>query len=94
MLSQGVDMIDVGAYSTRPGASDVSVDEELGRLAPALEVIRDIAPDVIVSVDTFRAEVAREAVQNLKSILSMTFLVDNLTTICLKLLPSCECLMC
>lgn len=66
MLSQGVDMIDVGAYSTRPGASDVSVDEELGRLAPALEVIRDIAPDVIVSVDTFRAEVAREAVQKFK----------------------------
>ncbi len=66
MLSQGVDMIDVGAYSTRPGASDVSVDEELGRLAPALEVIRNIAPDVIVSVDTFRAEVAREAVQKFK----------------------------
>lgn len=66
MLSQGVDMIDVGAYSTRPGASDVSVDEEFGRLAPALEVIRDIAPDVIVSVDTFRAEVAREAVQKYK----------------------------
>lgn len=66
MLSQGVDMIDVGAYSTRPGASDVSVEEELGRLAPALEVIRDIAPDVIVSVDTFRAEVAREVVQKFK----------------------------
>ncbi len=62
MLSQGVDIIDIGAYSSRPGAKDVSVDEELSRLSVGLTALREIAPEVLVSVDTFRASVAEIAI--------------------------------
>jgi len=58
MLSEGADIIDVGAYSSRPGASDVSVGEEKERLNRALDTIRINFPDAIISVDTFRAGVA------------------------------------
>ncbi|MDE6340248.1 MAG: dihydropteroate synthase [Muribaculaceae bacterium] len=63
LLTEGADILDVGGYSTRPGCSDISPDEEYSRLARALEVIRYIAPDMPVSVDTFRAEVARRCVE-------------------------------
>jgi dihydropteroate synthase len=62
MLAQDVDMIDIGAYSSRPGAADVTEDEELARLRTGLKAVRSIAPDIIVSVDTFRSEVARMAI--------------------------------
>lgn len=62
MLGEGVDIIDVGAYSSRPGAADVSPEEESERLARGLEAVRRVAPDAVVSVDTFRASVARKAV--------------------------------
>ena len=62
MLGEGVDIIDVGAYSSRPGAADVSPDEESERLARGLEAVRRVAPEAVVSVDTFRASVARKAV--------------------------------
>lgn len=65
LMEAGADMLDVGAYSTRPGAADVSPEEELRRLAVGLEALRREAPGVPVSVDTFRADVAREAVKNL-----------------------------
>lgn len=65
MVRQGAGIIDIGAYSTRPGCDDVSVDEELRRLEFGMEALRKVAPDVIVSVDTFRAEVARKAVSEL-----------------------------
>lgn len=64
LLDDGTDMIDIGAYSSRPGANDTSVDEELSRLVVALEVVHDIAPDTIISIDTFRAEVAHETVNS------------------------------
>lgn len=64
MLGEGVDIIDVGAYSSRPGAADVSPDEESERLARGLEVVRRVAPEAVVSVDTFRASVARKAVSD------------------------------
>lgn len=64
MKKEGADMIDVGAYSTRPGADDVSPDEEMRRLAAALEIVKDEAPDMIVSIDTFRAEVAQNCVRH------------------------------
>lgn len=64
MVAEGVDIIDVGGYSTRPGCSEISSDEEYSRLAGALEVIKEIAPDVAVSVDTFRADVARRCVED------------------------------
>jgi dihydropteroate synthase len=54
MINDGCDILDIGAYSTRPGAKSISVEEELNRLYPALETIRNEFPDIIVSVDTFR----------------------------------------
>ena len=62
MLDDGARIVDVGAYSSRPGAKDISAKEELKRLTPALAAIRKKFPDAILSVDTFRAEVARRAV--------------------------------
>lgn len=58
-VAEGADMIDIGAYSSRPGADDVSADEEIRRLASGLEAVRKAAPNIPVSVDTFRADVAR-----------------------------------
>lgn len=63
MLAEGADMIDLGAYSSRPGAADVSPEEEMDRLARALDLIRERHPETIISVDTFRARVARECVE-------------------------------
>lgn len=66
MISDGADIIDLGAYSSRPGADDVSADEELHRLAMGMEVIRQ-STDIPVSIDTFRAQVARVAVDEFKA---------------------------
>ena len=63
ILSEGADMIDVGGYSSRAGCVDVSVDEEKRRLAIGFEAIRRLSPDAVISVDTFRAEVARWSVE-------------------------------
>ena len=64
MLREGVDIIDVGAYSSRSGADDISPLEEMKRLEVALAVVRNVAPEVYVSVDTFRADVARQCVEH------------------------------
>ena len=64
MLREGVDIIDVGAYSSRPGADDISPLEEMKRLEVALAVVRNVATEVYVSVDTFRADVARQCVEH------------------------------
>ena len=58
MLEEGADMIDIGAYSSRSGAADISVQEEMDRLRAGLRIVRRMHPDAIVSVDTFRAAVA------------------------------------
>lgn len=63
MISEGAAMIDVGACSTRPGSEPVSEAEEMERLRRALSVIRSEQPDAVVSVDTFRPDVARMAVE-------------------------------
>ncbi len=63
MMSEGVDIFDLGGYSTRPGASEVSEEEEYRRLAWGLEEIRSIYPDAVISVDTFRSGVARRCVE-------------------------------
>lgn len=63
MVADGADMLDLGAYSSRPGADDVSVEEEMRRLEGALRAVRSaVGHDVPVSVDTFRADVARRCV--------------------------------
>ena len=64
MLAEGADIIDVGAYSSRPGADDISPLEEMRRLEVALTTVREVAPEVYVSVDTFRSEVARQCVEH------------------------------
>ena len=63
MVSNGATFIDVGAYSSRPGADDVPQDEELKRAIEAIRIITKNFPDVFISIDTFRSEVARIAVQ-------------------------------
>ena len=62
LIHEGADMIDIGGYSSRPGADEVSVDEEMRRVEAGLQAIRAINPDIPVSVDTFRAVVAEKAV--------------------------------
>lgn len=62
MMAEGVDIIDIGAYSTRPGAENISVQEEIDRLIPAIRSIRKEHPRVLLSADTFRAPVAHEAI--------------------------------
>lgn len=64
LVAEGADCIDVGGYSSRPGASEISPDEEYRRLAVGLEAIADIAPDIPVSIDTFRADVAARCARN------------------------------
>ncbi len=64
MLAEGADLIDVGAFSTRPGASEVLEAEEMQRLDSALTAVRRYAPEALVSVDTFRAGVARRCVRD------------------------------
>ncbi len=63
LASEGADILDVGAFSTRPGAEPVPEEEEWKRLEQALRIIRDLQPQLPVSVDTFRASVARKAVE-------------------------------
>lgn len=63
IVEEGGVIIDVGAYSTRPGAVEVTAGEETERMRMALTAVRRVQPDVIVSVDTFRPEVARMAVE-------------------------------
>ncbi len=63
MLTDGADVLDVGACSTRPGSGQVDARGEMERLQWALAVIRRVAPDVILSVDTYRADVARCCVE-------------------------------
>ncbi|MFD2513100.1 dihydropteroate synthase [Pontibacter locisalis] len=62
MLADGADILDIGGYSSRPGAADISVQEELDRVVPAIEAIHAAYPNAIISIDTFRAQVAEAAV--------------------------------
>lgn len=62
MVESGVDILDVGGYSTRPGASDISVEEEIKRVVPVIKIIRKQYGSVLVSIDTFRSEVANAAI--------------------------------
>lgn len=61
MIAAGVDIIDIGGESTRPFAVDIDPDEELRRVLPAITVVRELAPEILISIDTTKAEVARQA---------------------------------
>lgn len=63
LREEGADIVDMGGYSTRPGANDVDAEEEYRRLAKGLEVLKRIWPEVPVSIDTFRASVARRCIE-------------------------------
>jgi len=62
MAEDGADILDIGGYSSRPGADDISVEEEKRRVLKAIRIVSREMPDKIISVDTFRAEIAREAI--------------------------------
>lgn len=62
VLEEGALLLDLGAFSSRPGANSVSAEEEWSRLQFALEVVQRNAPDALVSIDTFRADVAQKAI--------------------------------
>jgi dihydropteroate synthase len=70
MLAEGATFIDVGGYSSRPGADDVSVQEELNRVLPAIRAIKNRFHDVIISIDTFRSTVARAAIEEGASLIN------------------------
>ncbi len=63
MFEDGADWLDIGGESTRPGATKVSTKEELKRVIPAIESIRDEIPDLCISIDTMKAEVAAKAIE-------------------------------
>ncbi|WP_298352522.1 dihydropteroate synthase [uncultured Dokdonia sp.] len=63
MLSDGATFIDVGAYSSRPGATDISVEEEERRLIPVVRQLVTTFPEIVISIDTFRASVAKKAIE-------------------------------
>ena len=63
LVAQGATLLDLGAQSTRPGAEDIGVGTELARLLPALELIRAALPQVLLSIDTYRAPVAAAALE-------------------------------
>lgn len=64
MLTEGATFIDVGGHSTRPGATDVPLEEELERVLPVIKAIRKSLPEALISIDTFRAPVALAAVDS------------------------------
>ena len=59
MIEDGIDILDVGGYSSRPGAKEISINEEIDRIIPVIKFVRTNYPKLILSVDTFRSEVAR-----------------------------------
>ncbi|MFD1605793.1 dihydropteroate synthase [Flavobacterium artemisiae] len=64
MLAEGADFIDIGAYSSKPSAEFVSEQEEIERIVPAIELILKHFPETLLSIDTFRAEVAKASIEN------------------------------
>jgi len=63
MVSEGVDIVDIGGQSTRPGSERIGAEAELSRVLPLILAIRKYFPDLIISIDTYHANVAREAVK-------------------------------
>lgn len=81
-VSEGAQLIDVGGYSSRPGADEVPADEEWRRVRLGVGTVRRLAPGMTVSVDTFRSEVAAKAVETFGRSSSTTFRPGNSTPRC------------
>ncbi|RXP60368.1 dihydropteroate synthase [Lutibacter sp. HS1-25] len=64
MLNEGATFIDVGAYSSRPGAKHISEEEEMSRILPIIKLLTKTFPSILISVDTFRSNVAKQCVEN------------------------------
>jgi dihydropteroate synthase len=64
LLADGADFIDIGGYSSRPGATDVSEQDEMERVLPAVKAIAKEFPDALISIDTFRSNIAKGAIEN------------------------------
>ncbi len=70
MLEEGATFIDVGGYSSRPGADHISEKEEIGRVIPVIELLVHHFPDILISIDTFRSSVAKKAVETGASLIN------------------------
>ena len=64
MLNDGATFIDIGAYSSRPGAKHISEEEELNRIIPVIQLLVKEFPNIIISIDTFRSTVAKQCIKN------------------------------
>ncbi|MCC7453916.1 MAG: dihydropteroate synthase [Crocinitomix sp.] len=62
MIADGAEILDIGGYSSRPGATAISVEEELGRTTEVIRAVKTAFPEILISIDTFRSEVALAAV--------------------------------
>ena len=62
LIANGAGILDIGGYSTRPGAEEVNINEEIKRVTKAIDIIHSNFPEIPISIDTFRSEVAREAI--------------------------------
>ncbi|MFL1895798.1 dihydropteroate synthase [Aquimarina sp. 2-A2] len=63
MLREGATFIDLGGYSSRPGATNITVDEELKRVLPIIDILTEKFPEILISIDTFRSAVAKKAIE-------------------------------
>lgn len=79
MLTEGADFIDVGGYSSKPNADFVSQEEEISRIVPVVNLLEKHFPEIIVSIDTFRSEVAKVCIENGAAIINdiSAGLLDN-----------------
>lgn len=64
MLNEGMEIVDIGGYSSRPGAKNISIEEEISRIVPVVKAIKTAFPELIISLDTFRSEVAEQGILN------------------------------
>ena len=63
-IKEGADFLDLGGYSTRPGAENISIEEEINRVIPAILEIKNSFPETLISIDTFRSIIAKKCIEN------------------------------
>ena len=79
MINEGVNIIDIGAFSSRPGANLISLKEEENRLFPILLKIREFFPDIIISIDTYRHQIAEQAIKYGANMINDIYVKKNQT---------------